>query len=176
MKLNRQAGKVFFNYAGFQIGWFLLVLTQSAWAILWALGFLAIHAALFGNRREWQAVIPIMLVGLLIDLAWHLTPAVQFLGTGQPIPVWLVGLWLMFPLTLNHSLAWLKGRRSLQIMLGVFGGGGSYVAGTQVGAANMDTWALIAVTLAWGIWLPLFYWWIDFSDHSTTQFTMTQPR
>ncbi len=164
MKLN--AGKAVLNYAGFQIGWFLLVLTQSAWAIFWALGFVAMHAALFGNRREWQAVIPIMILGLLVDLIWHLTPAVQFLGTGQPVPLWLVGLWLMFPLTLNHSLAWLKGRLSLQIVLGVVGGGGSYVAGTQFGAATMEPWALIAVPLAWGLWLPLFYWWIDRPNHT----------
>lgn len=174
--MKHQAGKVIFNYAGFQIGWFLLVLTQSAWAVLWALGFLAIHAVLSGNRREWQAVIPVMIVGLLIDLAWHLSPAVQFLGTGQPMPLWLVGLWLMFPLTLNHSLAWLKGRRSLQIILGVFGGGGSYVAGTQFGAATMEAWALIAVPLAWGIWLPLFYWWIDVTDGTTAPITLTRPR
>jgi hypothetical protein len=163
--MNANARKAILNYAGFQIGWFLLVLTQSGWAILWALAFVAMHAVVFGNKREWQTVIPIMMFGLLVDLIWHLSPAVQFIGTGQPVPLWLVGLWLTFPLTLNHSLAWLKGRLSLQIALGVFGGGGSYVAGTQFGAAEMEPWALVAVPLAWGIWLPLFYWWIDRSQH-----------
>ncbi|MEX1214290.1 DUF2878 domain-containing protein [Saccharospirillum sp.] len=164
--MKAKAAKVFFNYAGFQIGWFLLVLTQSAWAIFWALGFAVVHALLEGNRREWQATLPIMVFGLLTDLLWHLSQAVQFHGTGQPVPLWLVGLWLMFPLTLNHSLAWLKGRLSLQVILGVFGGGGSYVAGAQFGAATLTPFGLIAVPLAWGLWLPLFYWWIDRLNHS----------
>ena len=163
---------MFANYAGFQIGWFLLVLTQSPWALIWALSFVALHSVLEGNRREWQAVIPVMVFGLVVDLTWHLSPAVQFLGAGQPVPLWLVGLWITFPLTLNHSLAWLKGRLPLQVLLGVFGGGGSYVAGTQFGAAEMDAWAFIAVPLAWGLWLPLFYWWIDRqNDSHPTQVT-----
>lgn len=163
--MKPEAGKVILNYAGFQIGWFLLVLTQSAWAIFWALGFVLMHAVFFGSQREWLTVVPIMLVGLLIDLSWHLSPAIAFLGAGQPLPVWLIGLWLMFPLTLNHSLAWLKGRLWLQALLGVFGGGGSYIAGAQLGAAAIEPLAMVIVPLAWGLWLPLFYWWIEHLEH-----------
>lgn len=148
-----------FNYAAFQIGWFILVLTQSPWTILWALAFAAIHARTLGSPREWQRVSAIMAFGLIVDLAWHLSPWVTFHGAGWPIPVWLMGLWLMFPLTLNHSLAWLSHKPLLQSLFGAIGGGGSYIAGAQLGAADMLWPAYLLIPASWALWLPLFYYW-----------------
>lgn len=148
-----------FNYAGFQAGWFLLVLTRSPWALLWVLAFLACHALWVARPGEWQRVLPIMLGGLAIDLLWQLSPWVTFIGTGWPLPLWLFGLWLMFPLTLNHSLAWLDGRPLLQVLGGVFGAGGSYLGGAALGAAEVSGPALVLMPLGWALWLPLFYRW-----------------
>ncbi|WP_189610323.1 DUF2878 domain-containing protein [Saccharospirillum salsuginis] len=156
---TRHRMKAVFNYAAFQIGWFVLVLTQSPWSLVWALAFAAIHARILATPREWQRVGVIMAFGILVDLGWHLSPWVQFNGAGWPIPLWLVGLWIMFPLTLNHSLAWLDRRPLLQIVFGGIGGGGSYIAGAQFGAAEMAGPAYILIPLTWALWLPLFYLW-----------------
>lgn len=155
--LNRAVALKLFNYAGFQAGWFLLVLTRSPWALFWVLAFMVGHQRWLATTREWRGVIPIMLAGLSIDLLWHLSPWVEFNGVGWPMPLWLVGLWLMFPLTLNHSLAWLDNRLWLQILGGIFGAGGSYLGGAALGAAEITGPAWWLVPLSWGIWLPLCY-------------------
>lgn len=155
------------NYAGFQIGWFLLVLSQSPWALAWALGFAAMHSLWFARPGEWERVAGIMVFGVMVDTLWQQTPWVQFEGSGWPIPLWLTGLWLTFPLTLNHSLLWLRGRFWLQVVFGVIGGGGSYLAGAKLGAANLSGPAYFMLPLSWGIWLPAFYAWNDFATKTT---------
>lgn len=147
-----------FNYAGFQAGWFLLVLTRSPWALLWVAAFLLCHYRWLAQPGEWRQVLPIMVIGAAIDLLWHLSPWVEFAGAGWPMPLWLIGLWLMFPLTLNHSLAWLADRPLLQILGGIFGAGGSYLGGAALGAADISGPAWWLVPLGWGLWLPLFYY------------------
>ncbi|MFG1496696.1 DUF2878 domain-containing protein [Saccharospirillum sp. HFRX-1] len=156
--MNRAVGLQLFNYAGFQAGWFLLVLTRSPWALLWVAVFLLCHYRWLAQPGEWRQVLPIMIFGATIDLLWHLSPWVEFTGAGWPMPLWLIGLWLMFPLTLNHSLAWLADRPLLQIFGGIFGAGGSYLGGAALGAADISGPAWWLVPLGWGLWLPLFYY------------------
>lgn len=163
--------KLIANYAGFQIGWFLLVLTRSPWALLWVLGFMLLHSRWLGTRREWLRMGALMGLGLVIDTLWQLSPWVHFNGTGWPVPAWLAGLWLMFPLTLNHSLNWLKGHPALQILLGAIGGGGSYLAGAGLGAATLTGPAYLLIPLSWGLWLPLFYAWNSLDIHRPGRIT-----
>lgn len=146
------------NYAGFQVGWFVLVLTQAAWSILWAMAFVVFHKLVVARQGEWSKVALIMAIGLTVDTLWHYSPWVQFVGAGWPIPLWLVGLWLMFPLTLAHSLSWLNNRLLLQVIFGAVGGGGSYLAGAKLGAAEINGLGWVVMPLLWGLWLPLFYW------------------
>ncbi|MDX1342252.1 MAG: DUF2878 domain-containing protein [Reinekea sp.] len=146
------------NYALFQIGWFLAVLFQSPWSLLWALMFVVVHTFAFKHRNETWQLLPVMLLGLSVDLIWHLSPFIEYLGPGFIVPTWIIALWIIFPLTLNHSLGWLKGRLTLQVLFGILGGGGSYVAGTKLGAADATPLGLLLVAGAWGLWLPLFYW------------------
>lgn len=148
-----------FNYAGFQVGWFLLVLIRSPWTLAWVAGFVFCHYRWLAAPGEWRRVIPIMILGGAIDLLWHLSPWVQFNGIGWPMPLWLIGLWLMFPLTLNHSLAWLAQRPLWQVLAGIFGAGGSYLGGAALGAAQLSGPSWWLIPLGWGLWLPLFYRW-----------------
>lgn len=156
------------NFALFQCGWLLAVIMQTPWALLWALSFLLIHLKFFAKDGEFIKLLPIMLIGLGVDLIWHLSPVIHYNGVGFIMPFWIIALWIIFPLTLTHSLSWLEGRRLLQIVLGVIGGGGSYVAGTRLGAATVEWWGLAIVASAWAIWLPLFYFLIDKKQTSKT--------
>ncbi|WP_157954330.1 DUF2878 domain-containing protein [Saccharospirillum mangrovi] len=159
--LNRTVAWRLFNYAGFQAGWLILVLTRSPWSLLWALVFVACHWRWLASAAEWRRVIPIMVFGGAIDALWQASPWVEFYGAGWPLPLWLIGLWLMFPLTLNHSLAWLADRPILQIFGGIVGAGGSYLGGATLGAAQLSGPAWYLLPLSWGLWLPLFYRWMS---------------
>lgn len=163
--------KLIANYAGFQLGWFLLVLTRSPWALLWVLGFVLLHWIWLGTRREWLRMGVVMGFGLAIDTLWQQSPWVHFHGAGWPVPAWLTGLWLMFPLTLNHSLGWLQGRTGLQMLFGAIGGGGSYLAGVGLGAASLAGPAYILLPLGWALWLPLFYAWSSVDLHRPGRMT-----
>lgn len=146
------------NFALFQAGWFLAVILQTPWALVWALMFMTIHYRYFvKDASELKVLLIISLVGVCIDTLWQLSPAISYIGEGIVIPYWLVALWLIFPLTLNVSLAWLAKNRLLQVVFGLIGGGGSYLTGAKFGAADFQWWGLALIALAWSAWLPLFY-------------------
>jgi len=149
------------NFALFQAGWLLAVFLQTPWALLWATLFIAVHIRFYSQIERWQPLIVISLVGFTIDLLWQWSGIIHFDGPGLYMPYWLMALWLIFPLTLQHSLSWLTGRPLLQSFFGVLGGGGSYWAGTRLGAATTDTLGISLVALTWALWLPLFYYLLD---------------
>ena len=146
------------NFALFQAGWFLAVILQTPWALLWAALFIALHIRFYNQVYRWQPLLIISALGLVIDVVWQWSSLIHFDGPGLYMPYWLMALWLIFPLTLQHSLSWLTGKPLLQAFFGVVGGGGSYWAGTRLGAATTDTLGISLVALLWGLWLPLFYW------------------
>lgn len=157
--------RLLINLLFFQIGWFLAILTQSPWSVAWALLFLWVHYQYFAIPGEMKCVLPVIALGFVIDSLWQLSPWILFLGAAPvdllTLPYWMLALWIMFPLTLLHSLHWLQGRYYLQIILGVVGAGGSYVAGARLGAAEVNTVALFMIAGAWGLWLPLMYCWLQ---------------
>ena len=153
------------NFALFQAGWFLAVILQTPWALLWAGLFVALHIRFFTQLHRWQPLRLVSALGLAIDLVWQWSGLIHFDGPGLYMPYWLIALWLIFPLTLQHSLSWLTGKPLLQAFFGVIGGGGSYWAGTRLGAATTDTLGISLVALMWGLWLPLFYWLLERLKH-----------
>lgn len=73
-------------------------------------------------------------------------------------PVWMVGLWVNFALTINHSMAFLRGRPWLAVLLGAlagplayYGAGRAFDALTLTGAAWL---AFGAVALAYAVVTP----------------------
>jgi len=74
-------------------------------------------------------------------------------------PLWIVGMWMAFALTLNHSLAFLQRNLLAAIALGLIGGPIAYaVAASRFGALAFEGTALFALALvgiAWGVVTPL---------------------
>ena len=74
-------------------------------------------------------------------------------------PLWMVGLWIGFALTLNHSMTFLHGRPALAALLGVIAGPFAYwIAASQWNAATLHEpmWQpLAALAVAWGILTPV---------------------
>ena len=154
-----------FNFLAFQIGWFACVLgganglpwlgTGIALAIVaWHLTravrpgqelLLVLSAATFGALFD----------SLLVALGWIAYPSgTLIVGTA---PHWIVALWMLFAITLNVSLAWLKRRPLVAVLFGAIGGPLAYLGGAKLGAlvlVNM-TPALIALAIGWAIFTPV---------------------
>jgi len=76
-------------------------------------------------------------------------------------PVWIIAMWVGFALTLNHSMAFLRGRMAWAALFGLIGGPLAYWGAASGFAAVHFTvptlWALTAVAVAWGLALPALY-------------------
>lgn len=77
-------------------------------------------------------------------------------------PIWILGIWIGFALTLNHSLRFLHDRPWLGFLLGVLAGPLAYwIAGASWGAVRFADpgWpALVALGVAWGALTPALAW------------------
>lgn len=153
------------NAVGFNIVWAVTVF-GAAGGLPWAgpaalLVFATIQVSMASRPRyDLAAMAVFATAGLLIDSAWSLSGALSY-AAGWPVPqlapVWLVGLWASFSLTLGHSLAWLRPRRGLAALFGMAGGGFSYWMGARIGAVELAIpgWIYgVAVGLCWAVALP----------------------
>ncbi|WP_019938737.1 DUF2878 domain-containing protein [Bordetella sp. FB-8] len=104
-----------------------------------------------------------LLCGLLIDgglssLGW-LRYAASGLSVPPGAPLWILALWVAFAMTLNHSMAWLRGRPAWACALGLAGGPLAYWGASRgwqsvVFEAPVGR-AVVWLAAGWGIALPL---------------------
>jgi hypothetical protein len=155
------------NALMFQLCWLAFVAGAgrgNAW-----IGFvpLAMFAAwqLRASRAR-RADVELMLVagalGFGVDTSYVQAGALHYAAafpSPELAPVWIVGMWMAFALTLNHSLDFLKHNLLASISLGLVGAPIAYaIAAGRFGAASFDGTALFAlalVGLAWGALTPL---------------------
>ncbi len=144
------------NLILFQASWFSAAFytTGAAWIIA---GLLMLHFLLTPTPRADLKLLPLVLPGICVD-ALHLLAGTYSAGETL-FPIWLILLWSMFVISLNHSLNWLiKSPKVVLVAFGSAGGTASYWAGIQAGALQ-STWStevvITVLMLAWGILLPL---------------------
>jgi hypothetical protein len=155
------------NAAGYQLVWLVSILGAArGYALLGpivALAFVALVLAFGGQRQSDLRLIPLaLLVALLVESAWIAIGWMHY-ETPWPLawltPAWMIGIWVSFALTLNHSLAFLKGRHALAAALGAAGGPLAYwTAARAFGAVHFDVSAatvLFGIGLAWMALFPL---------------------
>jgi hypothetical membrane protein len=77
------------------------------------------------------------------------------LVAGTP-PHWILALWVLFAMTLNSSLRWLRDRFFLSLCLGAVAGPLSYLAGHKLGAVTFpDTaHAMMVLAAGWAVITP----------------------
>ena len=154
----------FANFAVFQIGWLACVYggaNQQPW-----LGTLFVAAAVLLHLQ--MARKPLLEVRLLvtagaIGLVWELALVNSslviypsgILVAGTP-PHWILALWVLFAMTLNSSMRWLRDRFFLSLCLGAVAGPLSYLAGHKLGAVTFPDTALAMMVLAagWAVITP----------------------
>lgn len=152
------------NAVGFQSAWWICVLGAGRGLDMLALAYgaaLALAHLYWTDKRpqELRLACWVMLMGIVVDSLLQSLGVIHFQGLafGPLSPLWLWMLWLLFGMTLNASLAFLKNKSLfLSAALGAVLGPMNYMAGAKAGAAAMEiTPAHIAMlSVCWMIALP----------------------
>ena len=157
------------NFILFQLGWFAGVV-GAAWQLEWlAVSSIAliifIHVAFLVQDRkaELQLVITAGVVGMLLDsllISLGVFTPVSSLVSENIAPLWLVGLWMLFGTTLNHSLRWLQQRYFIAAAMGFVFAPLAYWAGQRLGALTFPpdqslVISLLTIGTCWILVTPL---------------------
>lgn len=171
------------NVAAFQLGWFACVLggaTGRPYAgALVALLLCVAHVVRASSPRD-ALVLVLIAAGtgavferVLLDaglVSYHDASGGLF-----GVPLWMIGLWMLFATTANVSLRWLRGRTMLAIAFGAVGGPLAYWGGERLGALTLSTpWAsLAAIGAGWAVLFPLL---LRFARHFDGHAAIMEPR
>ncbi len=170
------------NAIGYQVVWLVSVAGAGHGSAiagpLAAIAFIASTLAYGGRRRADLRLIPLaLLIGLLIDSAWI---ELGWLHYNAPwpsdhiAPAWIIGIWVSFALTLNHSMAFLKGRHALAAALGAVGGPLAYWSASRgLGAVHFDVPATLALIGLGAVWMGVFPLLVRVSEARHTPVTRT---
>ena len=140
----------------FQAAWWsCALLTDLALGVL--CGLIILHFVLSTSPKNDLKMISLSVIGWVTDTLLLHFNVLQ--TTEQLFPFWLMLLWVMFILCLNHSLAWLKHRPVYwSVILGAIAGPLSYLAAIEFGALTSELQpARLAVLFAciWAVLLPI---------------------
>ncbi|MEO5596565.1 MAG: DUF2878 domain-containing protein [Lysobacteraceae bacterium] len=127
------------NAIGYQLVWFGAIASAAmgyrfVGAIL-GLAFVALVLRFGGKARQdaWL-LLPALLIGFTVDGLWAGLGWIDYHASwpsSQFAPMWILGIWIAFAMTLNHSLAFLREHLAFASMVGAIGGPLAYL-----GAAN----------------------------------------
>lgn len=146
------------NFVLFQLGWLVSVvgaargypLAGVAYAGAWVL--LHHWHMRSGRLQELLFVLASAALGFIVDSLLVVSGFIAFppyARIGFPSTIWMVCLWLMFAMTLRHSLGWLRRRYLLAAVLGGVFGPLAYWAGSRIGAIHLNGDAVAAIAAAW---------------------------
>jgi preprotein translocase subunit Sec61beta len=158
------------NLIGFQSVWAACVLFAAAgrpWLGVAVLaGVIGLHLMfpVAPVKQESKLLAVAAALGLAGEWALHALAVTGYppqVWTGEPIPAWMIALWVNFAATLHSSLAWLEDRFVLATMLGAVAGPLSYWGGERLGAIalypNPVVW-IAGVGLLWAVATPFLVW------------------
>ena len=157
-------GSKLINFMLFQAAWFSCVLSAvddtPLVGLVVASGAVALHLAFVPRpRAEFTLVLGALGVGLLFDslllnAGWLRYPSGEWLPGFAPY--WILSIWAVFATTLNVSMAWLRGRPALSMLMGGIFGPLSYQAGAQLGGLEFidKSAAMMALAIGWAVIMP----------------------
>lgn len=158
------------NMVLFQICWFAFV-AGAGQGVAWAgfpvlLGFALWQLKVSPwPRADLTLMATAAVLGFALDSGFVRADLVQYpasAGWHGWAPPWIVGLWMAFALTLNHSLAFLKRKTGLAVAFGAVGGPLAYSVAARVwNAATLvepQSRGLFALALGWGVATPVLVW------------------
>jgi len=145
------------NLILFQACWLCAAFFTEYAALVMPL-LLALHFMLSPSRRKDLLLLLLLPIGFLAD---KIQLELGVFSVGESFfPFWLLLLWAMFLISLNHGLSWLDNRSLLTLVLiGALGGASSYWGGIKAGVIDplmSDAAVWLSLMLVWGCLLPLF--------------------
>ena len=153
-----------FNALGFQASWWVCVAGVAYGLELPAIAFCFSLACVHLYRtenllRELKLAAGVLLTGIALDSSLQYFSVIRFHGSslGPLSPFWLWMLWVMFSMTLNSSLSFLRSQPLLlSSIAGMLFGPLSYYTGAALGAAEFKSSAvhILAMATAWLIAFP----------------------
>jgi len=161
----------FWNFVLFQLGWFACVIGAANHQVLWptigTLIYIGLHIWCSSRRvSELKLIFKAILFGVSADTLIANFGFLSFEDAWPSVylsPFWMWTLWALVASTINSSLVWLRGKPVLGAILGAIAGPMSYEAGIRMGAGDWgpsgQIGGLILLSLAWGIAIPLFFYW-----------------
>ncbi len=157
--INRALVFTITNAVLFQVGWFVCILCGNFWAGVFTLTAIIFHFIHVQQRREDAiAVLISIALGLLHDSLLLHSGQIQFVESAYMPPLWLVCLWALLGITLNHSLVWIYSRPLLSALLGAIAAPLSYLAGVSLSSAEWSSplvHVLPIIAIMWLAVLPL---------------------
>lgn len=105
-----------------------------------------------------MALVIALVIGIVHDSFLIATDVIHFAQSGVLPPLWLVCLWALLGLTLNHSLQWIYKRFWLSSALGIIAGPLSYMAGVALSTAEWGVPlgdAVLVLAIMWLLVLPV---------------------
>ena len=149
----------------FHIVWFVCLLAGSAWALVATGLYLFVHDRYFmRTRREWRLLLVFIVLGVIIDGTLFQLGVLSSDEASNDIhipPVWLLCLWVSTGTLFVHSLAFLRSRYWLSVIVGMFGPAMSYFAGAELAGISLAEplfMSLFVVALVWAMVSPLGLW------------------
>ena len=152
------------NFLLFQLGWFTAILGaaygRTSEAIIISIIIILIHLRIIKKYiNDIRLFFYAAIIGFFFDGLIQYNGLILYNNPGWPYPLtplWIIILWIMFAMTLNHSLSWLKGRGLVAALFGSIGGPLAYVAGEKLGAITItETQSLLILSLGWAVFTPL---------------------
>ena len=155
--------KAVINFVIFQLGWFICVASvarQLEWLALFSiLVAIATHLLIVKQPvTELQLILVAGILGLAVDstlISLGVFNPENIIGIDGLAPLWLVSLWMLFSITINHSMRWLQGRYVIAAILGFIFAPVAYLAGQKLGALTFpsDNQQLISLLIIGSCWL-----------------------
>jgi hypothetical protein len=155
------------NFLLFQAGWFACILfaaQDKAWyGITTILFIVLIHVAISRPKLdEFKLYLYTILIGLFFDSLMRGFELISYKDTISPFPiapVWILSMWLLFSITIKHSLSWLNSYKIGQVTLGLIGGPLAYIAGEKLGAVSLHETSVFFLALGWAVITPALFVW-----------------
>ena len=143
------------NLGVFQGLWFLLVLGGDGFVPV-ALCWLLYHVVRYSDPRE-RWLLPIYIaLGIAMDSILAALNVYQFASDAWPIPLWLMGLWLIFPTTLRHGLRWCWSGKPWILVASAIGAALTYIGGARLSDLVFPLGELSSVVILSGCWILYF--------------------
>jgi len=141
----------------FNVAWLICVLGGNLIAVPAAVLVIGVHMVYFSNNKiELLLICLIAAFGVVIDSL--------FIRSGLLIPPdnslwppwWLISLWCLFAITLDHSMKWFQDHLAVAVVMGGIAGTLTYLAGTRLTDFSLKVPLPVTLLIMFLTWCAVF--------------------